>query len=106
LSGGNQQKVVLSRWLLHDSEILVFLEPTAGIDVGAKNEIYRRLEALAHEGKSILVISTDIPEILGLSDRIFVMYHGSLTAVYSRDEATEEKIVRAMQGADSRVGSQ
>jgi ribose transport system ATP-binding protein len=105
LSGGNQQKVVLSRWLLRDSEILVFLEPTLGVDVGAKNEIYRQLEVLAHEGKSILVISTDIPEILGISDRIFVMYHGSLTAVFSREEATEEKIVRAMQGVGDDVGS-
>jgi ribose transport system ATP-binding protein len=104
LSGGNQQKVVLSRWLLRDSQVLVFLEPTFGVDVGAKNEIYRQLEALAREGQSILVISTDIPEILGISDRIFVMYHGSLTAVLSRGEATEETIVRAMQGAYVHVG--
>jgi ribose transport system ATP-binding protein len=106
LSGGNQQKVVLSRWLLRDSEVLVFLEPTIGVDVGAKNEIYRQLEALAHEGRSMLVISTDIPEILGISDRIFVMYHGSLTAEFARAEATEEKIVRAMQGVPSHVGSE
>jgi len=105
LSGGNQQKVVISRWLLRDSEVLVFAEPTFGVDVGAKNEIYRQLEALAHEGKSILVISTDIPEILGLSDRIFVMYHGSFTAEFSREEASEEQIVRAMQGAHDHVGS-
>ncbi len=99
LSGGNQQKALLARWLMLDANVLVFLEPTRGVDVGAKNEVYRQLEALAQEGKAIIVVSTDIPEILGISDRIFVMYEGTITAVMNRDEASEETIALAMQGA-------
>jgi ABC-type sugar transport system ATPase subunit len=101
LSGGNQQKAMLSRWLMRDADVFVFLEPTIGVDVGAKFEVYRQLEALADAGKSILVISTDISEILGLSDRIIVMYHGAIAAVLDRAGASEERVVLAMQGMDA-----
>jgi len=98
LSGGNQQKALLARWLMRDARVLVLLEPTRGVDVGAKTEVYRQLDALAHDGKAIIVVSTDIPEILGLADRIVVMYQGSISATMTRPEATEEKIALAMQG--------
>src|SRR5205823_2958865 len=99
LSGGNQQKALLSRWLMRGADIFVFLEPTLGVDVGAKLEVYRQLEALTEMGKAAIIISTDISEILGLSDRIIVMEHGRVAAVFDRAEATEEKIILAMQGA-------
>jgi ribose transport system ATP-binding protein len=98
LSGGNQQKALLARWLMRDADILVLLEPTRGVDVGTKQEVYKQLDALAREGKGIVVVSTDIPEILGISDKILVMHHGSIAATMNRAEATEEKVVRAMQG--------
>ncbi len=99
LSGGNQQKALLSRWLLRGAEVFVFLEPTLGVDVGAKVEVYRQLEALAVTGKGVIVISTDVSEILGLSDRIIVMDHGRMACVLDRAEATEEKLILGMQGA-------
>lgn len=99
LSGGNQQKALLSRWLMRGAEVFVFLEPTLGVDVGAKIEVYRQLEALAASGKGVIVISTDVPEILGLSDRIIVMEHGRIARLFDRKDATEEKLILAMQGA-------
>lgn len=97
LSGGNQQKVIVSRWLMKNLDVLVFIEPTRGVDVGAKTEIYRILESLARQGKAIIVISTDTTEILQLSDRIFVMVNGEITAVL--DEPTdEETLARLIQG--------
>ena len=98
LSGGNQQKAILGRWLLRDLEILIFIEPTRGIDIGAKAEIYHYLDRLSKEGKSILVISPDPLEILGLADRILVMYNGRLSATLERQTATEEKLLSAIQG--------
>jgi len=98
LSGGNQQKAILGRWLLRDLDILIFIEPTRGIDVGAKAEIYHYLDRLSKEGKSILVISPDLLEILGLCDRILVMYNGRLTASMDRRTATEESLLSATQG--------
>ncbi|MFZ4849756.1 MAG: sugar ABC transporter ATP-binding protein [Caldilinea sp.] len=94
LSGGNQQKVVIGKWLTADTEILIFDEPTRGIDVGAKSEIYRLLNELAHAGKSILMISSELPEILRMSHRIVVMCEGRITGELSAAEATQEKIMR------------
>ncbi len=100
LSGGNQQKAILGRWLLRDLEILIFIEPTRGIDIGAKAEIYHYLDRLSREGKSILVISPDLLEILGLSDRILVMYNGRLTGIMDTRTATEEALLSATQGGN------
>jgi ribose transport system ATP-binding protein len=101
LSGGNQQKVILARWLMRDLEVLIFIEPTRGIDVGAKAEIYSDLVKLAGEGKGIIVVSTELPEILGLSDRILVMHGGRLARVVAREAATEEGLLAAIQGGSA-----
>ena len=98
LSGGNQQKVLVSRWLLTTPDILMIDEPTRGIDVGAKAEIHRLMSALAKEGKAILMVSSELPEILGMSDRVLVMHEGRLTGEFSRDEVTQEKIMTAATG--------
>ncbi|MFM7561864.1 MAG: ATP-binding cassette domain-containing protein, partial [Planctomycetota bacterium] len=95
LSGGNQQKVVLAKWLERDAEVLIFDEPTRGIDVGAKYEIYLLLNELARQGKSILMISSELPEVLGMSDRILVMHAGRITGEISNPrEATQEQIMQ------------
>ena len=93
LSGGNQQKVVISKWLLRDCDILIFDEPTRGIDVGAKSEIYKLMNQLAEEGKSIIMISSDMPELLRMSDRVVVMCEGRITGELDISEATQEKIM-------------
>jgi ribose transport system ATP-binding protein len=93
LSGGNQQKVVVGKWLVRDCSILFFDEPTRGIDVGAKSEIYRLLNDLAKQGKSIIMISSELPEILRMSHRILVMCEGRITGELSSAEATQEKIM-------------
>jgi len=93
LSGGNQQKVVIGKWLTADTEILIFDEPTRGIDVGAKAEIYKLMNELAARGKAILMISSELPEILRMSHRILVMCEGRLTGELRSDEATQEKIM-------------
>ena len=93
LSGGNQQKVVISKWLLRDCDILIFDEPTRGIDVGAKSEIYKLMNQLASEGKSIIMISSDMPELLRMSDRVVVMCEGRKTGELDISEATQEKIM-------------
>jgi ribose transport system ATP-binding protein len=93
LSGGNQQKVVIAKWLLRDCEILIFDEPTRGIDVGAKSEIYKLLNSLAAQGRAIIVISSELPEILRLSHRIAVMCEGRLTGVLPGG-ASQEEIMR------------
>ncbi len=93
LSGGNQQKVVIARWLVKNSDVLIFDEPTRGIDVGAKDEIYHLLNRLAEEGKSIIMISSELPEVLRLSHRIVVMSEGRVTGIVSADEATQESIM-------------
>ncbi|GBF76817.1 D-ribose transporter ATP-binding protein [Paenibacillus sp. 598K] len=94
LSGGNQQKVIIGKWLTRDCEILIFDEPTRGIDVGAKSEIYRLLERLAAEGKSIIMISSELPEVLRLSHRILVMCEGRITGELMNDEhASQERIM-------------
>ncbi|MEY4899212.1 MAG: hypothetical protein RL294_1023 [Actinomycetota bacterium] len=93
LSGGNQQKVLISRWLLTDPDILIIDEPTRGIDVGAKAEIHRLMSELAKQGKAIIMVSSEMPEILGMSDRIVVMCDGSLVGEINRADATQEKIM-------------
>jgi ribose transport system ATP-binding protein len=93
LSGGTQQKVVVGKWLTADTEILIFDEPTRGIDVGAKSEIYHLLNVLAHEGKAIVMISSDLPEILRMSHRVVVMCEGRVTGELTAAEATQEKIM-------------
>ncbi len=93
LSGGNQQKVVIAKWLLRDCDILIFDEPTRGIDVGAKSEIYRLLNSLAAQGRAVIVISSELPEILRLSHRIAVMCEGRLTGILPGGTATQEEIM-------------
>ena len=95
LSGGNQQKVVLAKWLVRNCDILIFDEPTRGIDVGAKNEIYHLMNELAHQGKSIIMISSEMAEILRMSDRILVMCEGKKTAEIPIEDATQEGIMYA-----------
>ena len=96
LSGGNQQKVVLSKWLFTEPEVLILDEPTRGIDVGAKYEIYTLIAQLAAEGKCVIVISSEMPELLGMSDRIYVMNEGRFVAEMPVAEASQEKIMRAI----------
>ncbi len=93
LSGGNRQKVVLARWLLTKAKVLIFDEPTTGIDVGARFEIYRIIHELAGKGLGIIIISSDLPELLGVCDRIMVMSEGNITGMLDRNEATQEKIM-------------
>jgi len=93
LSGGNQQKVVIAKWLLKDCDVLIFDEPTRGIDVGAKAEIYKLLIDLADQGRAIIVISSELPEVLRISHRIAVMCEGRLTGILDRQEATQETIM-------------
>ena len=93
LSGGNQQKVVIAKWLVRDCDILIFDEPTRGIDVGAKNEIYKLMNKLAEEGKSIIMISSEMTEILRMSDRIVIMCEGKKTGEVSIEEASQEAIM-------------
>jgi putative multiple sugar transport system ATP-binding protein len=96
LSGGNQQKVVLSKWLFAEPEVLILDEPTRGIDVGAKYEIYTLINTLADEGKCIIMISSEMPELLGMCDRIAVMNNGRIIAMFARGEATQETIMQAI----------
>jgi putative multiple sugar transport system ATP-binding protein len=96
LSGGNQQKVVLSKWLFSNPEILILDEPTRGIDVGAKYEIYTIINSLADAGKGVLMISSEMPELLGMCDRIYVMNEGALIAELDVAEASQEKIMHAI----------
>lgn len=101
LSGGNQQKVVLSKWLLNNPKILILDEPTRGIDVGAKYEIYKIINELANEGVGIVIVSSELPEVLGMSDRILVMFEGQITGDFLREEATQEKIMMCATGGNS-----
>lgn len=95
LSGGNQQKVVIAKWLCQDSNILIFDEPTRGIDVGAKSEIYQLMDTLAKKGKSIIMISSELPEVLRMSDRIVVMCEGRVSKILNIEEANQENIMEA-----------
>jgi len=93
LSGGNQQKVALARWLATRPSVLILDEPTQGVDVGAKAEIHRLMVDLAEEGMAILMVSSELPEILGMSDRVFVMHEGTLAGILSREDATPEAVM-------------
>ncbi len=99
LSGGNQQKIVLGKWLANKPRLLILDEPTRGIDVGAKSEIHRLMSELAGQGLAILMISSELPEVLGMSDRVFVMREGRLVAEFNRPEATQERVGAAMMGS-------
>ncbi len=98
LSGGNQQKVVLAKWLARKGDIIILDEPTRGIDVGAKLEMYQQMNALCREGKGIILISSDLPELLSMSDRVYVMHEGKFAASLSRREASQERILEYASG--------
>ncbi len=105
LSGGNQQKVVLAKWLMNDPDILFFNEPTRGVDVGAKEEIYKIMRQMADDGKTILMISSELPEILGMSDRIMVMHRGKLVGQLEAKKATEEKVMLMATGQTENINN-
>jgi putative multiple sugar transport system ATP-binding protein len=105
LSGGNQQKVVLSKWLFSNPDVLILDEPTRGIDVGAKYEIYTIINRLAEEGKGILVISSEMPELLGICDRIYVLNEGRIVGEMTGQEASQEKIMRAIVRGEEKAAS-
>jgi rhamnose transport system ATP-binding protein len=94
LSGGNQQKVVLGKWLATGPKLLIVDEPTRGIDVGTKAEVHRLMSELAGDGVAVLMISSELPEVLGMADRVLVMHEGRLTGELSRAEADEESVIR------------
>jgi rhamnose transport system ATP-binding protein len=98
LSGGNQQKVMLSKWLNAEPKLLILDEPTRGIDVGAKAEVHHMISDLASQGIAVLMISSDLPEVLGMSDRVLVMREGRQMAVLDRAEATEQSVMAAAMG--------
>jgi ribose transport system ATP-binding protein len=98
LSGGNQQKVVLGKWLAMKPKVLLLDEPTRGIDIGAKREIYALMEELARQGMAILFVSSDLEEVIGMSDRVLVMHEGRLSGELARDELGEEAIMRLATG--------
>ena len=95
MSGGNQQKVVIAKWLATEPRLLIIDEPTRGIDVGTKAEVHRLLSELAGQGMAILMISSELPEVLGMADRVLVVCEGRLTADIARDDATPENVMRA-----------
>ncbi|WP_163191815.1 multiple monosaccharide ABC transporter ATP-binding protein [Clostridium thermarum] len=103
LSGGNQQKVVLSKWIFSDPDVLILDEPTRGIDVGAKYEIYTIINKLADEGKAVIVISSELPEILGISDRVYVMNEGRIVGELDRKDASQESIMRCIMQSNREV---
>jgi rhamnose transport system ATP-binding protein len=101
LSGGNQQKVVLAKWLATNPQVLILDEPTRGIDVGAKASVHRFMSELVSQGIGIMMISSELPEILGMSDRIIVMHEGRITGEFTREEASQDKILSAAAGISS-----
>ena len=101
MSGGNQQKVILARWLSTNADVLIFDEPTKGIDVAAKMEIYRLMEEFVRSGKSIIMVSSELPEIMGMSDRIIVMYEGKITAELDRKDFGEHAILDYAMGGQN-----
>uniref|UniRef100_UPI0039838B76 ATP-binding cassette domain-containing protein n=1 Tax=Lapillicoccus sp. TaxID=1909287 RepID=UPI0039838B76 len=101
LSGGNQQKVVLSKWMYTDPQLLILDEPTRGIDVGAKFEIYGIIQKLAEEGKGVILVSSELPELLGLSDRIYTIFEGAITGVVAKADADQESLMRLMTRASA-----
>lgn len=105
LSGGNQQKVVISKWLAQDSDLFIFDEPTVGVDVGSKVEIYKIFEELLKEGKTLILISSYLPEVMGLSDRLLVMHEGKQMGIIDRDQFDEERILRLASGLNESRGT-
>ena len=101
LSGGNQQKVVLGRWFALEPQVVVLSEPTRGIDVGAKSEVYRLIQDMAERGSAILVVSSELPELLGLTDRIVVMFRRRICAEFATSAATEEELAHAALGGST-----
>ena len=101
LSGGNQQKVALAKWLGSNCKILIFDEPTRGVDVGAKVEIYRIINQLAEEGASIIMISSEMPEIIGMSDRVLVMREGKVMGELNKNEISEENLIKLSMGVEN-----
>ncbi len=98
LSGGNQQKVVLAKFLLKQPKIAILVEPTRGIDVGAKIEVYKLINDLANRGMGVILVTSEIPEILGLCDRTLIMHRGKKTALLEKEEMTPENILKAGMG--------
>ena len=106
LSGGNQQKVILGKWLAADSQLIIFDEPTRGIDVGAKYEIYKLINELVEQGRAVLMISSELPELLGMCDRIYVMNEGRLIAELNAKDASQEIIMSyIMQDSKGGIGA-
>jgi rhamnose transport system ATP-binding protein len=104
LSGGNQQKIVLGKWLASNPRLLILDEPTRGIDIGAKVEVHRLIAELAAKGLAIILISSDLPEVLAMSDRIVVLHEGRVTAEIARAEATSERVMFAATGTEASRG--
>jgi ABC-type sugar transport system ATPase subunit len=102
LSGGNQQKVALARWLATEPAVIILDEPTQGVDVGGKAEIHRLMSELAGKGLAVIMISSELPEILGMSDRIAVMHGGKIVGVMNRAEATQENVLQLALGHSAR----
>jgi rhamnose transport system ATP-binding protein len=98
LSGGNQQKVVLGKWLATDPKVIILDEPTKGIDIGSKAAVHRFISELVARGLSVILVSSELPEVLGMADRIVVMHHGRVQREFTRDEATPEAVVAAASG--------
>ena len=98
LSGGNQQKVIIAKWLLQSPKVLIIDEPTKGIDVGAKKEIYDVLNDLKAMGKAVIMISSDMPEVMGISDRVVVMHEGEISGELGRNEVSQERIMKLAVG--------
>jgi len=98
LSGGNQQKVILAKWMLMSCDLIIFDEPTRGIDVGAKQEIYKLINMLAEQGKAVVIISSEMPELLGMSDRVLVMHEGTLAGEVPKEELSQELILQLASG--------
>ena len=96
LSGGNQQKVVLSKWMYTEPDVLILDEPTRGIDVGAKYEIYKLIHELADQGKAVVLVSSELPELLGMADRIYTIFEGSITGELAKEEASQEALMKRM----------
>ena len=94
LSGGNQQKVVLAKWMMNKPDILILNEPTRGIDVGAKAEIYRLIEQFCKQGLGVIIVSSEMGEVMSVADRIYVVYDGEIRGEFAKDDATQEKIMQ------------
>jgi ribose transport system ATP-binding protein len=98
LSGGNQQKVIIAKWLDNNPKVFLMNEPTRGLDVGAKVEIYKQIETLCHKGCTVILVATDLPELLALSDRVYVFHNGMITNELGKDQMTQENIIKSAIG--------